>query len=886
MVKERTPFPQALAHLKGKPGWLIWRWVKTNTGKLTKPPFQPRFPERKASNKNPRHWSDFTTAIAAKRADRADGVGFVVSASREEVWIDLDDCRHKDTGTLADWAERIVTRANSYTEITPSGEGVRIVGRFTTRLADKPIHKPYKMSGGAKGEIFYRATRYVTITGQRYEGTPDDLNPLDEIVSLILREAVSIKDGEGVNEGTDTIPVPGDDDPVLDIDTRPALNLSLEQIKRYLAALPPAEAKDEAGNGWWDRDKWLQVIFAVHDDTDGSEDGYSLVDEWCASTPHYDPEGLRERWESARGSNVGESRTSIRTVIKWAKDWTKPQREDRFEKLLARMARGQNRSELEDCAEDARSLQVDTATARAELRSQYRIAFKRITGMSLGEGTATKEIAYRDPDIATMPRWLRSFVWVTNIKRFYDAHTGLLYDLQNFDVTFGSRFMSPEELAQGADIPSVSPSQTAINRYKVPVAAALGYKPEKDRVEGDDELDDEAGGDGEGPSRIRKPRLYSLNGIRYVNRFHTRGAVPSKHGPWTEQEKKDIRTILKLYRRVCGTERDTGIVLTFIHKTVILRQRVSFCIILCSAEGTGKTTAIFTIPSRLIGQENVGVYQPNVLMDKTDGSWMDGHLLKVIEELWVPSYAKAAVIERMKPMITNDMVSPRFMFEGTRNVINTASYIGLTNHPDVLALTIKDTRFFLVQPEGIQTKAQVDRLLTHDPKFYAEVHEAIERSLPAFKGWLETKFEPHPAFLAANGRAPDSETKQQVIEEMRDPLDRDILDLLDQAPHPLVTRDVICLRTLHKTLVMRGIQIAEGGEKGRLEKLLSHALRRLDFQARGQFRLGTLVAADPDSLDEGPPDNRTRIYTSGVGPLDQGKLSPERLEAWIASDGL
>jgi len=880
----RKPFPAALAHLKAISGWVIWRWVETKPGKFTKPPFQPRHPDRNASNRNPAHWSDFKTAIARVREDRAKGTGFVVSASPDECWIDVDDCRNKETGALNEFAQRLLRLTSTYAEITPSGEGIRIVGTLTGSYAAKPIHKPYKIAGGGKGEVFFHAHRYVTITGDRLPDVPDELAPVDEIVSLILRESVISRDGAGVSTSTDLIPVPGSDDPVLDIDTRPPMNLSLDQIATYLAKLPPHDAKDEAGESWWTRDRWLQVIFAVHDDTHGSEDGYSLLDAWCAATPFYDPDGLRVRWDSARGSAGGEARVSIRTVIKWANDWTKPQRDNAFNDLVERISTANNRQELEDCAEEARGLQIDTTTGRAMLISHFRIAFRRIVGTSLPENIARRELAFRDPNVANMPPWLRSFCWVSGIKKFYDAQNGQLYDSAGFDITFGKRFMTPEEIAQGADTPSVSPTGMATNRFQVPVVAALGYRPESESVGGsDDGLEDFS--DDDGNDGVRKPRIYVMNGLRYVNRFHTRGAVPSKHGPWTDQEKEDIKLILSLYRRVCGTERDTMILLSFLHSVIILRKRVRFCIVLSSAEGTGKTTALSTIPALLIGQENVGVYQPNVLMDRSDGSWMDGHLLKVIEEVWVHEAARAAVIERMKPVITNDTVSPRFMYEGTRNVLNTASYIGLTNHPDVLALTSKDTRFYPIQPVEVQTAAQVDALIAADPGYYGRVRAAIRRSLPAFKGWLETKFRPHPDFHAPNGRAPESETKQRVIEEAREPLERDIMDLLRQELHPLITPDVVCVRTLQRFLLERGVQIMHGGEKKRMSEVLSVALRRLDFQARGQFRLSCLTNQE-DELDDTPADNRTRIYTSGVGPLDKGTLTSGRIDAYVELDGL
>ena len=658
-VAEKTPFPAALARLKKIPGWLLWRWVETKPGKITKPPFQPRFPERNASNRNPKHWSDFRTALLAMREGKADGIGFVVSACGEICWVDLDDCREKETGILSPWAADLVARCATYCEVTPSGTGIRIVGVLTGTLSAQAIHKPYRLAGGGRGEIFYKADRYVTVSGKRLSDSPDVLGPVDEIVSSILEQSVRVRD-VAETPGRDLIPADGDDE-LLSEDLQGRLNLAGQQIKDYLAKLPPSDAVDADGAPWWSYDRWLSIIFAVHDETEGSEDGYALVNEWCSTTPHYDPDGLRGKWESARGSG-GPSRVSFRSVVKLVNDWTRPEREKTLDALLGQMATAQNRNDLEDCKIAAQGLQVDSSTLRAMLIATYRTAFRRLTNSSLSEATAKKELAFRDPEITNMPRWLRSFCWVSGIGKFYDAHTGLLYSPASFDISFGKRFMTPEDLAQGADEPTVVPHKVAMNRYNVQEVAALGYLPLKDDEMVDDELDDDAGGEGEGPARIRRPRFYSVSGVRYVNRYNTRGAVQPLYGPFTKEQRADIQQIVALYRRVCGTKRDTAIFLSALRQVVVEKKRVRFCCVLSSAEGSGKTTAAVTIPGLLLGADNTGIYQPQVLTDKTDGAWMDGHLWKVIEELFVPHYAKAAVIELMKPVITNVTVSPRFMF--------------------------------------------------------------------------------------------------------------------------------------------------------------------------------------------------------------------------------
>ncbi|MGK7864858.1 PriCT-2 domain-containing protein [Falsiroseomonas sp. E2-1-a4] len=876
-----TPFPAALARLRDLNGWLLWRWVEVK-GKLTKPPFQSRFPERNASNRNPKHWSDFRTARDARRAGKADGIGFVVSVCQEIVWGDLDDCRNPETGSISDWAMRIVRMANTYTEITPSGRGLRIVGLLTGEGAGTAIHTAFKLAGGGKGEIFYRADRYVTISGRRLKDTPDELRPIDETISMIQGESLTSRD-RLESSSRDLIPASPDDlyDPVLTmIDKRP-LALSEEQVRDYLAKLPPHNAEIAPGVPWWSYPRWMDVVFAVHDQTGGSEDGYALVDEWCATTPHYDSDGLRAKWESARGSDKGDAVT-FRSVIKWANDWTRPEREAEFDRIMSLMVQAQNRVELEDAKLCAQLLQIDSTTMRVLLTAQYRTAFRRITGSNLSEAAAKKELAFRNPEMTNMPDWLKSFCWVSGTGKFYNAHNGMLYTPQTFDITFGDRFLTEEEIAQGIDTPMLmTPHKAAVSRYKIPEVSALGYMP---YVEGDTSADDALSQEGGGGSR--RPRIYVLNGTRYVNRYHTRGAVDAVYVPWSDETRAEIKLIVSLFRRVCGSKRDTAIMLSFLRHVLLYRTRVRFCPVLSSAEGSGKTTAMVKIPCLLFGAENVGIYPPQVLLDKSDGSWMDGDLWKVIEEVWVPEGARLAVIERMKTVITNDSVSPRFMYEGTRTVPNTASYVGLTNHDDVLALTSKDTRFYPIQGERVATARAMAALLASDPTYYHRLNAAIRRSIGAFRGWLETEFVPHPDFSATNGRAPASDIKQRVIEEARDPLDRDILHLLEQETHPLLTRGVVCLVTLHRTLVERGVSILMGGERKRVPEVLSAALKRLDLRARGQFRVGYIGRDDIDTPSDAPTDNRTRIYTSGDGPFDQGEITAARLNAWVDNDGL
>src|SRR5207247_2399880 len=81
---------------------------------------------------------------------------------------DLDHVRDANTGKLEPWAAEIVAFAETYTEVSPSGTGLRI---FWEGKIDKTIK-----SDPLSVEI-YRSGRYLTITGQHLEGTPTEILP-------------------------------------------------------------------------------------------------------------------------------------------------------------------------------------------------------------------------------------------------------------------------------------------------------------------------------------------------------------------------------------------------------------------------------------------------------------------------------------------------------------------------------------------------------------------------------------------------------------------------------------------------------------------------------------------------------------------------------------
>jgi hypothetical protein len=132
-----------LAALTEEPRWVVWRWEQTKEGKPTKVPYQARRPDVKASSIKPATWASHEEAVATfEKADqRFNGVGICLHGSNFSAF-DIDDCRNPETGEIHPWATALVERAGSYTEVTPSGTGLRIIG--TTTKEDDKIHRRYR----------------------------------------------------------------------------------------------------------------------------------------------------------------------------------------------------------------------------------------------------------------------------------------------------------------------------------------------------------------------------------------------------------------------------------------------------------------------------------------------------------------------------------------------------------------------------------------------------------------------------------------------------------------------------------------------------------------------------------------------------------------------
>src|SRR3954453_10322739 len=103
--------------------WICWR-LEERDGKPTKVPVNPPT-GRLASGSDPATWSTFADALYSP--NNTGTLGFVFTSGDPYCGIDLDGCRDPETGAIKPWAQDIIDRFGSYTEVSQSGGGIHII---------------------------------------------------------------------------------------------------------------------------------------------------------------------------------------------------------------------------------------------------------------------------------------------------------------------------------------------------------------------------------------------------------------------------------------------------------------------------------------------------------------------------------------------------------------------------------------------------------------------------------------------------------------------------------------------------------------------------------------------------------------------------------------
>ena len=102
--------------------------------------------------------------------DKAEGFTFV----------DIDRVRNPDTGDVEEWADKLIREMDTYTEVSPSGKGFRLVARATL---ERDYHKDPDQIEIYSGNI----SKLMAMTGNVFEFFATIHDRQSETTALLAR---------------------------------------------------------------------------------------------------------------------------------------------------------------------------------------------------------------------------------------------------------------------------------------------------------------------------------------------------------------------------------------------------------------------------------------------------------------------------------------------------------------------------------------------------------------------------------------------------------------------------------------------------------------------------------------------------------------------------
>jgi hypothetical protein len=242
-------------------------------------------------------------------------------------------------------------------------------------------------------------------------------------------------------------------------------------------------------------------------------------------------------------------------------------------------------------------------------------------------------------------------------------------------------------------------------------------------------------------------------------------------------------------------------------------KRVRWGMLLFGIEGNGKTF-FFHVLQRLMGR-NAKVASTD-LVESQFTDWAVGSCVTAIEEIRISGSNKYKILDKLKPMISNDTISHEPKGATSHTVPNFASYIMFTNHIDAVPMSANDRRYCVI---FTKQRTQEDLFALHGGvkatgRYFDRLYGEVDRRIDAVGRFLMDRvigaeFEP-------NGRAPVTEGIAEMRAANVGDDEQALIDALEDHACDVISDDLIDTTWLNERALMDGVQLPQGRALGRL----------------------------------------------------------------------
>jgi len=394
-----------------------------------------------------------------------------------------------------------------------------------------------------------------------------------------------------------------------------------------------------------------------------------------------------------------------------------------------------------------------------------------------------------------MPQWARGICYVASQDLFYRRITGQSWSPKVFDSVHGAYLVAPGEAK-----PKIRPQDYVLNVLRIPRADDTRYDP-------------------------RSPDGYTLEGARRLLNIY----LPEYPAP-DARRVAEAEEILQQHVAMLFKEPELQTLMLDWMAFVVQNpgHKVRWAPIIQGGKGCGKTT-LAEMMATVLGRRNVFALDGTALMDTGWNEWCEKHQVVFMEEIRVVGESRTKVMNKLKPLITNDwiMVSQRFC--DARQVPNVANYLLLTNYQDAMPMT-EDERRYCVMFSQIQSREQIQAI----PRgYFKNIYRQLAENAGGFRAALETRTISDT--FDADGHAPLTAYQSVMGQYSASPVQAAVLAVLESG-NKLVGESWISMSHL-LAAVVRECKLANGQNVAAVLREMGYAPHNRAYIGRDRSQL-------------------------------------------------
>lgn len=393
--------------------------------------------------------------------------------------------------------------------------------------------------------------------------------------------------------------------------------------------------------------------------------------------------------------------------------------------------------------------------------------FLELTGEKITKAMARKMLAptlenlRKQAEGEELPAWLKPWVYLSQDNKFLHMDTKEVLPKEGFNARFAKE-AADYAGSNSLGLAKLSASDLAWSVFDVPKPYTTRYLP-----------------DGHA--------LFDEDGALYANSYH-RPVVES--GGYRGNE--GVKLLKRLLEDLLPGREHRCMVMDFlVHCVRFPAKKLKYALLIKGAENEGKTL-FADLVAKLIGDTNCAVVNSDALQEKHNG-WVYEKLFCVVEEVSIPGREATAVLNKLKPVITNGTIPVRRMGKDFTRERNFANLYLTTNDEDALHMEVDNTRYLVLFTRfrtNDEVKAWQEELRRVEGREYArELWEHIQHRPAQFlEAFAKYKFS---EFYDPDGRAPMTVFKKIMAEDGKTDERGMLEDILANGGAPGITREVL-----------------------------------------------------------------------------------------------